>query len=134
MTWIKDLFQAAYDLTVDQRKKTVRITGWIAVGALALTLAITGFFAQMEVGAESPLWEISIKARVVLLDEFMGLGKWITTSFLAIMTWQAIDNSNLGKRIFHWHPADSEQVKSAKKLNAALILSALLAACAWVMK
>lgn len=136
MAWLKDLFASAYNLTADQRRTSVRWVCGIAAVVLLLTIFLAGKAAATTTSAEHPLWEIVIKARLALFDGLLGIGKWILTCAMAYLTWNALDNANVGKRLFMWGAIEpeSDAVRAAKMLNAGLLLATLLLACAWVMR
>lgn len=132
MSVLRDWFTAAYNLTSEQKRKAVRVVLWVAGLILVLTVALLARTASSEVGADNPFWELVIKARLDLFEAVGDVGRSILAVFIALAEFQALDNSSLGKRMWVWTTdadgnfLESEEVKKAKKQNAALVFIGLL--------
>lgn len=132
MSVLRDWFTAAYNLTSEQKRKAVRVVLWVAGLILVLTVALLARTASSEVGADNPFWELVIKARLDLFEAVGDVGRSILAVFIALAEFQALDNSSLGKRMWVWTSdsdgnfLESEEVKKAKKQNAALVFIGLL--------
>lgn len=138
MSVLRDWFTAAYNLTSEQKRRAVRVVLWVAGLILVLTVALLARAASSEVGADNPFWELVIKARLDLFEAIGDLGRSVLAVFMAVAEFQALDNTALGKRLWVWATdaegnfTESEEVKKAKKQNAAfafiglLILNALI--------
>lgn len=129
---LKAWFTAAYNLTDEQKKKAVRVALWVGGLVLLLTLALQVRTAVHETGADSPFWELVIKARLDLFEAMGDLGRSVLAVFMAVAEFQALDNTALGKRLWVWATdaegnfTESEEVKKAKKQNAAFVFIGLL--------
>ena len=131
MTWLRDLWTAAYNLTPEQRSRSVRIASITAALLVVLVFLLGGHAASKTEPSDSALWEVAIMARLVLGRTVAALALWVLSVAAALAAFQAVDNSSLGKRLWMWTD-EQDPVKDAKKANAARVLCALILAAAWV--
>ena len=132
MDWFRNLFTAAHKLTPDQKRKTVRGAALLAGLVLLVILFSASRVAVTEPGADHPVWEVVILFRLALARTILALALLPLAVFGAVVTYQAIENSELGKRLMVWRPTEeyeSGAVQSQKTANAGRLLSALMFAC-----
>lgn len=132
MDWFRNLFAAAHKLTPDQRRKTVRFAAILAAVVVFVVLLGASRTAVTEPGADHPVWEVVILFRLALARTVLSLALLPLAVFVAVVTFQTIENSELGKRLMVWRPTEEYEavaVQSQKTANAGRLLSALLFAC-----
>ena len=130
MTWLKDLWTSAYNLSPERRKLTVRIVTAIAIVMGLLTILLACKAAATSTHAESPIWEMVILARLVLAKSVAACGLWVLALSAGLISFQALDNSALGMRLWVWSEADTEAIKAEKKRNAGSTLAVLILSAA----
>lgn len=132
MGWFRDLFAAAHKLTDEQRRKTVRVAVGAAVVVLLVVLFAAGRTASTQLAAEHPVWEIVILFRLALARTVLALALLPLAVFGAVVTFQALENSELGKRLLTWREPEAFEptsVQAQKTANGGRLLAALLFAC-----
>jgi hypothetical protein len=129
MNILKKLWEAAYNLSAEDRKKTVRWAVAVASVAVASVLVAAGIMALDVVPAESPVWEAILQSRLVLTRLALALPLlflgWLFKTFL----YQTYENTALGKRTVIWVKTDSDTIRAMKTRNAGTIQAALMLAC-----
>lgn len=131
MGWTQDLFAPGYKLTALQRRRTVRVVLVLAAVALAVILLGVSKTAGAEPGADHPLWEVAVLYRVALARLFLAMAILPLAVWSAVLIYQTLENSALGKRLLHWRGKESYEsvaVQAAKTRNGGLLLAVLLAA------
>lgn len=129
MSWLKplrDLWTAAYNLTHEERARSVQIAAWLGAALVAAGIALTERVAEHTVGADSPWWDSVLIARLGLTRLAMAIPLLVLAVFLALLCYQVIENSNLGRRLLIWHANDGVQTKAQKTRNAGALLATLL--------
>ena len=132
MDWFRNLFAAAHKLTPDQRRKTVRIAAALAAVVLFVVLLGASRTAVTEPGADHPVWEVVVLFRLALARTILALALLPLAVFGAVVTYQALENSELGKRLLVWREPESFEagsVQAQKTANGGRLLATLLAAC-----
>lgn len=129
---MKDLFLAAYNLTTEQRKRTVQIALAIAGVILVAVIFSAGGTATTEASAEHPIWEVVILYRLALARMFLAVALIPAGALAAVTLYQTIENTDLGKRLLVWTSPENYEatgVMAAKTRNGGYLLASLLFAC-----
>lgn len=122
------LLSAPFHLTAEQRKASVRFAGGFAVAALLLVLVGAIRLAALNPAPDHPLWEAVANTRVVLARLGLALALVICGVIGALVEYQILENSELGRRTVIWDQADDPGVKACKTRNAGTLQAALLVA------
>jgi hypothetical protein len=129
---IRKTFTPGAKLTLGERRTTILCGIVAALALLLLVIIAAGRAAAIQTGAESPAWETALQARVILGRLVASLGVWVVAIGTALLTYQLLDNSRLGRWLTHWDVdeggflTDPPNVAAAKTLGGALILAAML--------
>lgn len=123
------LWQAAYNLTPEQRKRSVRVAAWIGAVLVLLVIFAAGKAAGAVVPAEHPVWEAVLQSRLVLVRMVISIPLLILGTLAAVALYQVIENTELGKRLLIWAESDDARVEAEKTSNAGTLLGKLLLAC-----
>lgn len=125
----RDLFTAAFKLTDDQRRKTVRAVAVLAGLILICCLLLASHTATSEPGADHPIWEVAILFRLALARLILAIALIPASAFIGVALYQVLENTQLGKRLLVWSDSDTGEVMARKVANAGLLASVCLATC-----
>lgn len=128
MEWIKDWLKARYNLLPERAKKVVRIVAGIGILLLVLSIFTAGWFAGMKQEWWEPLYEVVQSARITLWRSVLAVGLIVGAVAMAMLIYQWIELTDLGKRLFQWHEEDVFEVCSTKTRNAGMLLCSLMVA------
>lgn len=134
MAWFRHLFEAAWKLSPEQRRRTVRWALGLAGVVLLVVLFAAGRTATTDAPAENPVWEVVILYRLALARLVLVLALLPAAVAAAVLIYQTLENSNLGKRLLIWSQSDTQpleaiSVQAAKTRNGGVILAVLLGGC-----
>lgn len=117
MTWFRNLLQAAYNLTDDQRKWIVRVG--VTVSVLFTLALLVGAFraAVLIVPAESPVWEAALQLRLILIRLAVTPAIVALAVGLGLGLEAVFGKTELARRLFVWAPTDTAIVKAEKTRN-----------------
>lgn len=127
-TALTNLWKAAYNLDPEDRQRSVRIAAGLGVLLVVLVLCGAGGAASQVVPAEHPAWEGVLQARLVLVRLALAVPLLILAAFAGVLIYQLLENTELGKRLLIWAPADDARTQAQKTRNAGSLLGAILAA------
>ena len=125
---IRDLFEAARNLTPDARKRIVRIAAAVAVLDVLLVVAVAFWFAGRVVPAESPVWEAALQLRLVLVRLLVAAGLIPLGVWLGTLALHVVEKTELGRRLWTWAETDYAMVRAEKTRNAGNYLVTVTAA------
>jgi hypothetical protein len=123
------LWTAAWDLTPEERSRTVRVCSWIAFVLVLIVLAGAGSTAGRVVPAEHPVWEAILQTRLVLVRLVLTVPLLVIGATAAVLLYQLLENTELGRRLLIWHYSDDAHTQATKTRNGGSLLATLLAAC-----
>lgn len=134
--WMKWIWEAAYNLSLDQKQKVVRFSILVFACALVAVLSVVGYTALSEAHPENPLWEIVILYRLAIAKLVLSLVLMPVGFFVGLTMYQIFEASQLGKRLVLWkdktdiysHP-EPVSVCAAKTRNGGFILGCLAFGC-----
>lgn len=127
--WLTHLWTAGYNLTPDQRRRTVRYATATAAALLAVLLFAAGKAAAQSVPADHPVWEAVLQARLALVRLALAVPIVIVALACGLTIYQVMENSELGKRLWQWHESDDAYTQAAKTRNGGMVLAAILGSC-----
>lgn len=107
-----DLFSATFDLTKEERRRSVRIASWAAVALVVIILAAAGATAGNVVAADDPIWEAVLQTRIALVRLPLAVVLVVIGAIIAVVIYQVLENSRLGDRVlgaFFVRAADPEE-------------------------
>jgi hypothetical protein len=130
LSHLAHLWHAAYNLTVMERRRSVRAICGLSGGILTAILIWALVVARGQVGADHPLWEAIIQARMVLVRLILAVPVMILGLLAAVTAYQTLENTELGRRLMIWDISDDALVQSTKTSNAGNLLASLVLACA----
>lgn len=126
---LRHLWHAAYNLTVVERRCSVRAACGLAGVLLLAVLLWAVVVARVQVGADHPLWEAVLQARMVLVRLILALPVLVLGLLAAVAAYQTLENTELGRRLLIWDPSDDARVEATKTGNAGTLLASLVLAC-----
>lgn len=126
MTNLADFFKPSWKLTPEQNNKLRRLAVYTALAVVLVVLAVAGAHAGESGDAGSPSWETVIYAKLFLARLVGGVGAITLSVVMGCIEWLAMDNTELGRRLWVWDEKDPIMVKAYKKRNAASVLCALI--------
>lgn len=129
MGFFRDLFAPGYKLTAVQRRNTVRAVAVLAALVLFVVLMGASRTAATTPGADEPVWEVAVLFRLALARLILALAILPLAVGAAVVVYQALENSALGKRLLHWRGKEAYEsvaVQAAKTRNGGMILAVLL--------
>ena len=124
-----DFWLASRNLSSEKRKLLVRISVGVSSVLVALIIFLMGTYARVTVPAESPIWEIALQLRLILVRLFVAVGLIPLGVFLAIVAHSAFSKTEKARRLWTWATNDTAIVKAQKTQNAGNFLNALIVAC-----
>lgn len=127
--FLSHLFANAFDLTPEQRQRSVRIAAWVGGLLVLVVLFAAGRTAGQVVPAEHPIWEAVLQTRLALVRLVMALPLPLIGTVAGVVIYQVFENSELGKRLVVPAGTDDAHVEAQKVRNGGAILAALVGAC-----
>jgi hypothetical protein len=126
--WLKDLFSAAYNVEPAQRRKIVRVVFGLAAVLVLLLVFLAGRHAGQVLPSESPWWETALQLRLLLVRLLMAVALVPLGVAAGFLVHQAMEHTDLAKRLWTWAPDDAVSVKAEKTRNAGAYLLTITAA------
>ncbi len=127
--FLAHLWEAAYNVTPEDRKRSVRIASGIGIALVVLVIFVAGKTAGQVVPAEHPIWEAVLQARLILVRLLVALPLLVLAAFAAVTIYQVVENTELGRRLLIWASSDDAHTQAQKTRNGGALLASLLAAC-----
>jgi len=119
------------DFELDKDARTRMATAFLVVAAFGgwLTTRALVAWAVLQPTPDNPAWELALQARLAIFRAKTALGLALGVLLLTWGTFQVLDRTRLGKRLWHWSPGmDSAITSGAKTLSAGIAFAALLLA------
>lgn len=132
MTWLKNFFLNIFTgpgFKVDEalRRKLLIAAGVLLIAIVGTMAFKLGRWSTVVVSADSSAWETALQARLILFRIKVAVGLAFGSLAFAYGTFQLLDRSRLGQRLFHWaEHADTEYSSASKTLGAALFFGLLV--------
>lgn len=105
----------------------------VAAWGGSITAKALSSWAVLQPTPDSPAWELALQARMALFRAKTALGLALGVLLITWASFQILDRTRLGKRLWHWSQAqDSEASAAAKTLSAGIAFAALLLAFAYL--
>lgn len=109
------------------RRRVILAAILLVLALVALTAYRLGHHAGLAVSADQPGWEDAVLATTIRFRAWVALGLGAAGVLLAVVAFQTVDRSALGRRLFHWNPEkDSNYTEAAKTLCAGLVFASLV--------
>lgn len=125
---IQDLFEAARNLSPEDRKKWVRIAAGGAMALIILVGFLIVWISGRVVPAESPVWEAALQGRLIIVRLIVALGLIPFGVLLGSVVHAAIEKTEQGRRLWTWADADTAVVRAEKTRNSGAYLLTITAA------
>jgi len=129
MRFIKDLLSHPGAVSNDRKSELTRVSILIAWLMVAVVLVVVIIFACLNVGDHSSLWDAVLQARWALFRLVLSLGLILVGGGVAILIFNALECTELGKRLFVPDEQDFTGLHTIKVSNAGTILGFLFLAC-----
>jgi cytochrome c biogenesis protein CcdA len=129
MLFLSDLFSHPGSLDHERRAQITRIVvrwSWAAVGVFLIAAFVLGFLLVPDKGA---LYDMVLQSRWALFRLVVGLGLIVIGTYAALVIYNALENTETGKRLIVPDETDFSGLHTIKVSNAGTILGFLFFAC-----
>lgn len=125
---LSEIYEAARNLTPDQRRRWVRKAALAAALVVAAVLSLLAWIAGRVVPAESPIWEAALQGRLIAVRLVVALGLIPFGVFIATHIHNLLENTDQCRRLWTWTETDTAVVKAEKTRNSGEFLKVLVLA------